>query len=657
MNLELSSAKKLLGDVFTGVYRKLSTLESIQWAAEHVRLSMDVSTVKTGKFNALVFPSLEYVYNCLDNPYIPIIYCIKSARFGWTTATLIWICKTIKEWPRNILFCFGTIDAARKFDKDQWRPFISGIPSFTAIINIGLSASKIPWNHITYFGGFMRYISTRIITNIKSTNAPIIILEEPDNHVSEVNSEGDLLGIILERMKNVPVVLRKFIVGGTPTIEGLSRIGKLMTTSNDMVFKAECHHCFALIPMDYTFFQNFRWGLWADGREHKQFGKFDPTTVQWICPECKGEWSFEEKNKNIIAGKKYGFVDHTGVFSKGWHPMNPEITEIFGFRGSECMSPLKESNFVEMSKKILAAMYALEKGNEGLMVTVFNNMYGWPYRTAKLSITEEVLQNYYSTYEAGIAPYEALVPYLSIDVQRDRLAFVINVIGRGNNVYTVDWFEIWGEVSSFDSHLWLEAWEVIRKGVKHISGITLNYNGVAIDCQDGITAEYVYNFCSFVKAQGFLPIYAVRGVNTLRFSNDPIFAIPNQATSFSFKAKEKTLAESYGIVPYQMGTHACQSKVMQFLENKTKKDLNNEPKKTDILHFTHFEREDFLNQMTGCILVPFTSRGVSSFKWELPSGRRMEALACVKMNFWLATKDGLFNYSEGDWDRLDQALR
>lgn len=656
MNLELAAGKNFLGRAISKIFRPLSTETSIEWAADNVTLGMEVTSVKTGKFNALVFTALEYVYDCLDNPYIPVIYCIKSARFGWTTATIIWVSKVICESPRNILIGFGSKDAAQKFYKDQWASFISGIPRLLKSINIGVAASKVSWNHITYYGGSLRFVSTRIITNLKSTLVHIGIFEEIDNHTAEVNSEGDMLALFSERMKTVPVVLRKTIVGATGTIEGLSRIAKLMTTSNDMVFKAECHECKSLIPMDYRFFEYFRWATFEDKKEHKQFGKYNPKTAQWFCPNCECEWTFAQKNKNMLEGKKHGFFDHTGKFSKGWHPENPEITEIFGFRGSECMSPMKESNFEEMSKKILAAKFALSKGDESLMVTVFNNMYGWAYRTVRTTITAEILENFYSTYSPEAAPYEALIPYLGIDVQRNRLAFTIVVAGRNSTFYTLDWFEIFGEPCSFDSPLWEEASAVLEKGIQHVSGIKLNYNGIAIDCQDGITAEYVYSWVAQMQYRKF-PVYAVRGVNNLRFSNDPIFALPVSSMAPSQKAQEKTLAESYGVIPYQMGTHACQSKVLLFLENGTKKELDGRLKATEVLYFTRYDREDFLEQMTGCVLVPFSFRGVSAFKWELPSGKRMEALACVKMCFWLATKDGIFNYTEGDWSRLDAALR
>lgn len=655
MNLDLASAKKFLGNAIVNLFKPLDTKTTIEWGAENVNLGLETSTVKTGKFNALVFPALSYVYKCLDNPFIPVIYCIKSARFGWTTATIVWLTHIICEWPRNILFCFGTKDAAQKFYKDQWQGFVAGIPRYLKSINIGISSSKVSWNHTTFYGGVLRYISTRVITNVKSVNAPIIVMEEPDNNPMEVNSEGDLISILLERMKNVPIVLRKLVVGGTPTIEGLSRISKLMSYSNDMVFRAVCHECKSFVDMDYTFFKHFRWAKFLDGKEHKQYGKFDPTTVRWHCPHCETEWTFEQKNLNILEGKKFGFIDHTGEFSEGWHPLQPEVTEIFGFRGSECLSPLKESNFVEMSKKILAAKYALEKGDESLMTSVYNNMFGWTYAVAKMSVTKQLLEKHYSTYLAGVAPYEALIPYIAIDVQRNRLAFTIVCAGRKTNFYVIDWFEIFGEVGSFDSVLWQDATEVIEKGIQHITGIKLNYMGIAIDCQDGITAEFVYSWVSGLQHRGF-PIYAVRGVNILRLSDDPIYAIPSKLLNFSLSSQEKTLAESYDVIPYQMGTHACQSKVIQFLENGTKTELNGEPRAQEVLYFTRYEREDFLDQMTSCVLVPQKLHGRSAYKWELPSGKRMEALACVKMCFWLATKDKIFNYSDEEWGQLEKAL-
>jgi len=655
MSLARYAAKRFLGKLICGLFKPLDTRSSITWARDNINLGLDTTTIEPGRFDALVFPALEYVYKCLDNPFIPVIYCIKSARFGWTTATLVWLTHTIVEWPRNVLFCFGTKDAAQKFYKDQFESFIAGIPAYLKSINIGKALSKVSWNHTTFYGGVLRFISTRVMTNVKSTNAPIIIMEEPDNNPNDVNQEGDLISNLFQRMKNVPIVLRKFIVGGTPTIEGLSRIAKLMSYSNDMVFRAVCHHCSGFVDMDHTFFNYFTWGMFPDGFEHKQYGKYDPNTVIWLCPHCEQEWSFEQKAKNILEGKKYGFIDHTGEFSCGWHPLQPDITEIFGFRGSECLSHLPQSNFIEMSKTILAAKFALSKGDESLMTSVMNNMYGCTYRVSKTSVSKELLEKYYSNFLPKVAPYEAIMPYLGIDVQRNRLAFTICCAGKDSNVYVVDWFEEFGEPCSFDSSLWLDATAIVRKGIQHISGINLNFQGIIIDCQDGITSEYVYRWVAQLRTLGY-PVFAVRGVNNLRLSSDPIFSLPSSTMNFGQKAQIKTLADTYGIIPYQMGTHACQSKVMLWLENTTKKELSGEMKISECLYFTRYERDDFLDQMTPCVLVPQKIQGQSMYKWELPSGKRMEALACVKMCFWAMTKDGIFNYRDVEWEKLSKAI-
>lgn len=663
MNLQFAAAKAVLGDAISGIFKKISTLSSIEWAAENVRLTLNSSTVDTGKFNALIFPALEYIYDCLDNPKIPIIYCIKSARFGWTTMTIVWLAKTIVEAPRNILFGFGTKDASLRFYKDQWFPFIQNIPSLLKSINVGVALSKISWNHTPFYGGYLRFISTGVSANIQSANAPIIILEEPDLHKVEADKLGNILELLIERMKLVPLVMRKLLVGGTSSYKETSLIYRLVNESNDLVFKAECHECKSLIPMDYTFFKYLQWEVWEDGREHKQWGKYNPATARWYCPECNAEWTDLQKNQNILAGKKHGFIDHTGKFSKGWHPTNPNITEVFGFRGSECLSPLVDitlfkldvSSFAQMSKKILAAEYAALKGDESKLVVVWNNMFGWAYDVKNKVIDETTLSNYYGSFSPGLMPMEASIAYLGIDVQRNRLAFVQTGFGRSSNAFVCDWFEIFGEVCSFESKLWQEAADIVRQGMKHIAGKDVAYLGVGIDCQDGITAEYVYAWIAMLQQEGY-PVYGIRGVNSLEFSNDPIYSPPSALFSKAVSTREKTLAESYGVIPYKMGTHACQSKVMLFLENGTKKDDFGQPRSSEVLHFTRYEREDFLAQMTSCMLVPVKNKGIPSYKWQLISGQRSEALACVKMCFWLATKDEIFGYNAEDWRQVESLV-
>nr|VFK23559.1 MAG: Phage terminase large subunit (GpA) [Candidatus Kentron sp. LPFa]VFK59804.1 MAG: Phage terminase large subunit (GpA) [Candidatus Kentron sp. UNK]VFK70103.1 MAG: Phage terminase large subunit (GpA) [Candidatus Kentron sp. UNK] len=77
------------------------------------------------------------------------------------------------------------------------------------------------------------------IADLKSTPAPLVIIEEPDDTSESVSDQGDAIRIVMERRKRQR--RSKIILGGTPSVAGLSRVEEFIALSDKRVLPIRCH--------------------------------------------------------------------------------------------------------------------------------------------------------------------------------------------------------------------------------------------------------------------------------------------------------------------------------------------------------------------------------------------------------------------------------
>lgn len=640
------SERKVLAELLQ-LFHRPAFISTVEWAKKYRIITSKESSVGLGQFDPNLTPYMEYVYDCLDNPYIPSIVAMKSARIGWTETINNYRGYRIHTNPTTMLVGFATQMAARTFAKGKWKDFLSNTPAVNSVIDIGVQENKKSIFDYSFSNGVLRLVTLGAISNIKSDNYEYIEIEEPDDAKDDVKGQGDTFSLLQERQKLVPVTRKKFIFGGTPTFKDFSRVEKAIFASNQLVFKAECHICAALVPMDHTAFECIRVAHYPDKHLDDIYGAEDPNSAIFLCPSCGGEWTFEQKNKNVIAGKAYGFTDHTGRFSKGWHPKKPEIKEVFGFLFSEMLSPFEPSNFVELSKSKILAEMDLARGNENLMKSYTNNKKGIPYASDSSSMEADEMKSLRKNYPEGIVPMEGLTLTAGIDVQHNRFAYVVRAWGRNNNSWLVLWKEIFGDVTNQDHSIWFQlTQELVLKEFPHASGKTMRVSAISIDSGD--QTELVYRWVIHMQ-QYNSQIYATKGTRDLRYSEDEIYREPSLIDVNTATTMRKTLAQTMGVTLFHLGAHMAHSEILSRVYlNRNKEAKSN-------LYF-HNEQSygQYEEQMTSCRCIVSPESGYNKKIYKLIPGKRKEAIDCEKNALHAAYAIGIRNYTWEHWHALEQ---
>jgi len=628
-------------------------ISTMDWGRQYRIMTSVETTIGVGSFDPLVNPYMEYVYECLDNPYIPIITAQKSARIGWTEVIQTHRGKRIHANPATMLLGFPSASTMRTFAKGKWKAFLENVSVLHGIVDVGVANNRKSYSDYTFPGGELRLRTLGSIGSVKSDNLPYIEIEEPDDAKDDVGGQGDLLANLSERQKLVPLTQRKLIYGGTPTNKDFSRVEKGVKASNQLVFKAKCHACEELVSMDGPSFGCITYLPYQDRKIDEIYGKYDYTTAQFNCPHCRAEWSFEQKNLNIIEGKKHGFYDHTGNFSKGWHPKRPEVKDNFGFIFSELLSSFPASNFQELAKTEILAELEKSKGNEKLMKSYYNNRRGEPYASGFSAMEVEEMVTLRSNYKELLIPYEGLVLTLGVDVQHNRLAIVLIGWGRFGNCWLINWKEFFGNTFNPEDQVWADLTNYCLTQFPHVAGKTLPISAVSIDSGDGGTVEVVYKW---VKSMNLLPefngnVRAAKGVRELKYSQDDIYSEPSEADVVTYKQHRRTLAETMGVKVFNVGAHRAHDEVLRRLS------LNKIPEcKQDRFYFCETAYGGFEEQILSCRKIIDTNSNYNKEVYKLISGKHKEAIDCCKLAFHAMIAIGIREFTNEHWLAIEKYL-
>ena len=646
------SERKFLGSLLL-TFKAATRISTIDWAHSRRRMTSEESEM-SGKFDCTRTPHLEYVYDCLDNWQIYIIVVMKASQIGWSELTNNFLGKTIETTPCKMMMAFPGLTLCRNYSREKLQTLIQNTKVLRDIINIGVV--KESFNHFKFPGGWLKLTTLGSIQSVLSSSIKLIIIEEPSQVKHEIANQGDWLQLCIGRQKTFKLGQKKIIFGGTPTHKDFCKVEAAYAKSNQLIFKAECHHCLELVELSLD---NLHYDEYPDRVIDEIYGKYNPYSAYYSCPVCLKNWTFEEKSQNIINGKKYGFIDFTGRHSKGWHPKRDNVVDVFGFHIPELHSSFEaSSDYVTLAKKKILADLAIEKGDESLIKDLKNNTEGLPYASGITAIEVEEMKTFRRNYIEHICPMEGLILTCGIDMQHNRAAPIIRAWGRNNNSWLVTWKEIYGnflvqEMDKDGNFLggWGELMDYIVKAtIPHASGKPMKIAAISIDSADN--TELIYKFVLIASEILKLEqryIFATRGTRDLRYSDDEIYQEPSSRDiTLTENNTRKSLAERMGVPLYYLGAHRAHEEILRRIALNKNKDARSN------MYF-HNEQSygQYEEQITSCRKIIDTNSSYGKSVFKLIPGKRKEAMDAEKNALHAAYALGIRNYPHEHWKSLE----
>lgn len=563
-----------------------------EWASTRRMLSS--LSAMPGRFSFLITPWLREPLECLSDRNVGEIVMQKSAQIGWTDGVINnYLGFTIDVDPAPTIVMFPREKTGHDFNREKFEPMVDATKELAEKIVL---RKRDPSNRVDtkqFPGGFIKFVGSNSPAGVKSTSAKRLIIEEPDDCNVNLKGQGDAIALLKERGKTFHD--KKVVVGGTPTIAGLSAIVAEMQLSDRREWRVPCHACGVAAPMVWG---NVKWDSDAS-RHHPIYGSAQPASARYQCPSCSAMWTDAQRVRNARKGAWVATAEFGGVA---------------GFAINELVSGFAESTMAKLVEKYLRAVHEANAGNIGELVNFWNSSLGLPWEYKSEVPTTEALEARAESYEEFTVPSGGLLLTAGVDVQHDRVAVMIVAWGRGEESWRVFWGEIYGTPADRSDGVWGELDALLfGRTFTHATGAELSISAVSIDAGDGNTADQVY---SWVRKHKRRTVMAIKGAST---SKAEIFRKP--AGSLDITPGHK--AAKYGLKPYIVGTSRAKDLILGGEGGGRLQLRGTGPGR---MHWYEGIRGDWYEQITSEIKAPKRGAIRGEKVWQKKAGVHNEAL-------------------------------
>lgn len=600
------------------LFKPPERISTARWAEQYRHLPKAGGALP-GPFRLSITPYLRGILEAYDDPAVHTIVCQKSAQVGWTDGVIVNILgKHVHLDPCPMIALFPKSGTAKNFTREKLNPTIEASPELAKRIDTRARGSDNTLEFKSFAGGFLKLAGSNSPSDIKSTPARVVIVEEPDDTNRDVKGQGSAIALGKERNKTF--WNRKTLIGGTPTIKSFSEIESEILPSDQRRFFVPCHACGAANPLRW---EHVTW-LSDSLIHHPVFGTARMDTARYACPGCGELWNDAQKNANVLRAESAGF---------GWKATAP-FSGVAGFYLNELYSSMPASRLSLLVEKWVKAQYSKKQGDTGPLKAFINSTLGEAWELHNNLPDLKVLEERGLEYAEFTVPAGGLVATAGVDVQHDRLAIIIRVWGRGEE----SWLTYWGELpgNPLEQPVWDELDKLLAKPIRNAGGGIVRLGAASIDSGDGLTAEAVYKYVRARRGRFYM---AIKG------SSKPgreIFAPPKQSVDTTYSSK----ASKYGVQPFIVGV----SRAKDLIHGRLKLEGDGPGR----FHWYRSVREDYLSQLTS--EVKFARKG-STEAWQLKAGSRNEALDAEGYALHAARRLRLHTLHEAEWIRYEARVR
>lgn len=620
-----------------GRLRPVPRLMCDAWATRYRVMTAEETAIK-GAFDWSISPALRQIAEVCTHKGTRKAAVQKSAQVGYTAGV---VCNVIgyhvHHRPSVVVVAFPRTQAAKDFAAEKLDPMIMGTPVLRRRITLKSRADGNSQLRKRFAGGLLKLVGTNSPSDVKSTSARVVIVEEPDDAATNVGGQGNSIKLLEERAKTYADHL--ILIGGTPTAKGASAVEAEMAKTDKRYFHVPCHECGEThVPSwDQVTIPENTEAEWREVYGHHQHEK-----AYYSCPHCGSIWTDDQRIANLRRAERAG---------GGWVPT--ARSEIPGWYLNELLSTFDGSRVPVLARKYLEAKAKMDAGDNEDMIAFWNSTLGIPWEYRGELPEEDTLRERAEAYAEWTCPAGGLVAVMAVDVQHDRLAVSVWVFGRGEEMWLAHWGEYYGSTIVPGQGAWVELQQLITRKVRHACGAALPMTVVGIDTGDGQTSDASY---SFVRAFDGHQVdgHSVR-VLALKGAPDNVGRVeiwtPPKAIDPNHRA---TKAARFGVTVHTVGTAKAKDLILGWSESAGRVRLTgNGPGR---MHWYQGVRDDFYVQLLSEIKIPGRVNK-NRREWKKRTDRHNEALDNAVSAVYLYRHLRLHLRKPWQWDAAEIALR
>lgn len=605
-----------------------------RWSAEHFYLSAE-SSQSQGRWKA--WPFQIGILDAMGNDAVREVDMMKSARVGYTKCLLASIAYDAHHKKRNQALWQPTDQDSDDFCKTELEPMLRDVRCMRRIFPAFERKSKDNTLQLKKFMTSLLYLRGGTASkNYRRITVASAKLDEIDGFEQLIERSSDPVTLSGKRLEGA--AFPKHILGSTPRIKGLSHVeGRSLLAQARMKFQMICPHCGVEHPLE--------WGG-KDVAYGIKWSAEDPSQVWHVCHHCHDTITQPDYLRTWNQG---AWVSACGNWryasaSGDWRNMDGAW---YDGAGMPCRAPRHvafhvwtiyspQVTWAEIVQQFLQAMAKRKAGDKGPLIGFINETLGetWEDDDAE-KLESNGLKARAISYGLRTVPMGGLVLVAGVDVQSNRFEVVVWAIGRGEQMWAVDYNVIPANPAEDDEWLKLDAY--LQSSFLHESGHEIEIAAVGID----MMGDFTHQGYNFVRERERRKVYGVRG--------DPIPGKPisGKPTLQDVNLRGKWLKR--GVKLWYVGTDTAKDLLFGRL-----KVPDPGP---GYINFSAALPDAFYSQLTAESRVPVvTSKGTIT-RWVNVDRARNEVLDCTVYAMFAAHRLGLHTYTDLMWKRREAALQ
>lgn len=622
---QTETQRAILAAILAGLYplRAVPPQPLSVWAAENFFLSPESSHTR-GQWQA--YPFQVGWMDAFSHDDIAEVSVRKAKRVGYTKTLDAFIAYNAAHRHRKQALWQPTDDDRDSFVKSEIDPMLRDVDALKAVL---LTGKEDTLKLKTFLGSVLHILGGKAARAYRRITVAVAMLDEVDGFDWVIEKSSDPITLARGRLEGAP--FPKLIAGTTPRRDQLSHIQYREDNADArMRYQIVCPHCDAEHPLI--------WGAKKISHGFKWDGS-DPSTVRHICPHCHGTitqadylriWDAGAQWVSECGRYRYDHQQHRWTDADGAIVTPPRHV---AFHVWTAYSPQRE--WSDIVREFLEASAKAKAGETGPLEGFVNETLGELWKEAFDQADQHALARRAEDYRRFTVPFGGLVICTGVDVQDDRFELVTWAIGRGEEMWAVDYSVI--PANPADEREWDKLDGYRETPFLHASGQVLKIEAMAVDTGGHFTHQ-AYNYCRMRERQR---VFAVRG--------DPMPSkqVKGKATVQDVNWRGKIVKR--GVRLWYVGTDTAKDLIYG--------RLGVTQPGPGYVHFSKDLPPEFYSQLTAESRVPQrTSRGVE-YKWVNPKRARNEVLDGTVYVIFCTHQLNLHTHTAPQWARLEQAVQ
>ncbi|MDW9792173.1 terminase [Sinorhizobium meliloti] len=623
----LYNPERLVYEVLAEICEPPPAVDYLKWAKENIVFSERI-TDHPGPYNEDLVPFFSEILRALS-PEDPcnIVSLAKSAQIGGTICANIFTLGSLDMAPGDFLYVHPTEENAARWSKTKLMPLVREMP---AVAKLFSQNSRDASNSVLY----KERIDGRGAIQAAGANSPAgLSMISPRKQVQDdlakwqMNEAGD--PEVQADSRSKAFFNGKIFKISTPMVSPGCKITSNYQEGTQETYHVPCPHCHEL--------QELRWENMRDHIDPEH-----PEQAHFVCIHCGCE--IHEHHREWMVKPENGAK---------WVAKYPERGRRHrSFRIWMAYSPFERwENLAREWLTVQAGGPENREKGSGAEQTFWNDWLGLAFEADNKAIDWEVLRDRAEDhgFQRGVIPAEALALVLGMDVQGDRVEWLL--VGYGRNRYRAvidhgvvdhragshlgDAKEHSGHISEPEVRAALD--RLLQREWLDDAGRKRTADRVAIDGN-----AYTDDVWNWVRKHPKSRVIMVRGGNTE--AAPPIV----QTKEYDRKGKPKKQKWSSRFFTF----NASAFKIRLYRDYK-----KDDPEQAGYVRFARGFGDDFYQQATSEARVPEKTRsGHTRYVWKLAEGKRNEIIDMLNQSLAGAYRWGVPYWTDEEWDAIADRL-